>query len=107
MKKGKESFLLIETLPPFATKHILNFDFVVLGFFLDPTFLDLQVHRFPKFKLADSQISGFPDAADNVGGHTLRSHFDPSRNAPRDQMRRKEPSLRSLVAILQPQRAIC
>ena len=50
--------------------------------------LCLQFSRFPDF-----QISRFPDAA-GAGRRTLRSQPDPSSNAPRDQIRRKECLLR-------------
>ena len=62
--------------------------------FLNPTFLDFQVPRSP-----NSQISRFPDFQTDAGagagaaGRTLRSQPDPSPNAPRDQIRRKEPLL--------------
>ena len=41
-------------------------------------------------------ISIFPDAAGvaGAGGQTLRSQLDPSPNASRDQIRRKDPLLR-------------
>ena len=47
---------------------------------------DLQIPKIPDF-----QISRFPDAAGGGAGRTLRSQPDPSPNAPRDQIRRKEP----------------
>ena len=64
-----------------------DFDFDNLNFLdlLDPTFLDFPVPRFPNF-----QIPRFPDAA-GAAGRTLRSQPDPSPNAPRDQIRRKNP----------------
>ena len=60
--------------------------------------LDLQISRFPGsqiFKFPDFQIPRFPDAAGGAGagGRTLRSQLDPSPDAPRDQIRRKEPLL--------------
>ena len=63
----------------------IDLDFEIFYFlnFLDPTFLDFQVPR-------------FPDAAGaGAAGRTLRSQLDLSRSAPRDQIRRKEPLLRS------------
>ena len=53
--------------------------------------LDFQVPRFP-----DSQIPRFPDAAGGGAGEILRSQPDPSPNAPRDQIRRKKPLLRTI-----------
>ena len=41
-----------------------------------------------------SKISIFPEAAIGGAGRILRSQPDPSPNAPRDQIRRKEPLLR-------------
>ena len=75
-------------------------DFEILDFliFWSPQFWiskspDLQIPRFPGpqiSKFLDFQVPRFPDAA----GRTLRSQPDPSPNAPRDQIRRKEPLLR-------------
>ena len=54
----------------------------IFQFFVDPNFMHFQVPR-------------FPEAAGAAGaGRTLRSQHDPSPNAPRDQIRRKEPLLR-------------
>ena len=53
----------------------LNFENFYFFDLLDPKFPDFQVPR-------------FPDAA---AGRTLRSQPDPSPNAPRDQIRRKDP----------------
>ena len=86
-------FLLIQTLPAFwATRILILICLYVLCVFFIPNFQmsrfrfsDFQVPRFPKF-----QIPRFPDAAD-AGGRTLRSQPDPSPNAPRDQIRRKDP----------------
>ena len=58
-------------------------------------FLNLQISRF-----LDFQIPRFPDAAGTGAtgaGRTLRSQPDPFPNAPRDQIRRKEPLLRLCV----------
>ena len=60
----------------------LNFDIFYVLDCLDPKHLDFQVPRSP-----NSQSSAGP-------GRTLRSQPDPSPNAPRDQIRRKEPFLR-------------
>ena len=86
-KWGKEDFFLAN--PDLA--DILgrtDFDFENF-YFLD--FLDL---KFPDFWVPDFQISSLgpglgPDAA--AAGRILRSQPDPSPNAPRDQIRRKDP----------------
>ena len=77
-----------------------DFDFENFYFlnFLDPSFLDLQVPRSPNSQISISKFPGFqvprfPDAA-GASGQTLRSQPDPSPNAPREQMRRKQPLLR-------------
>ena len=67
-----------------------DFDFENF-YFLD--FLDL---KFPDFWVPDFQISSLgpglgPDAAAGAAGRILRSQPDPSPNAPRDQIRRKDP----------------
>ena len=50
-------------------------------------FVGFQIPRCP-----GSEISRFADAAPGTGtGRTLRSQLEPSPNAPRDQIRRKEP----------------
>ena len=67
---------------------VKNFYFLDL---LDPKFLDFQVPR-------------FPDAA-GASGRTLRSQLDSSPNAPRDQIRRKEPLLR--FVLLEPSQLQC
>ena len=67
----------------------LDVESLQFGFFLDPTFLDFQISKFP-----DVQVPRFPDAAacgGAAGGRTLRSQPDPSPNAPRGQIRRKGP----------------
>ena len=87
-----------------------DFDFENLYFskFLDSKFLDFQVPRSPNFwvsrspdlqipKFPDFQVPRFLDAAAGAaaaGGGIFRSQPDPSPNAPRDQIRRKEPLLR-------------
>ena len=59
-----------------------------------------QISKFPDFQVprsSNSQISKFPDfhvPRPSAPGRTLRSHPDHSPNAPRDQIHRKEPSLR-------------
>ena len=58
-------------------------------------FPNSQISRFPNFEISkfpDSQVPRFPDAGG--AGRTLRSQPDPSANAPRDQIRRKELLLR-------------
>ena len=45
-------------------------------------------------KFPDLQIFRFPNDGGNGDGPTLRSQLDPSPNAHRDQIRRKEPLLR-------------
>ena len=89
-------FLPIQTLPTFWATWIL-----ILRIFIFWIFLDL---KFPDFWVPDFQISSLgpglgPDAAAagagaGAAGRTLRSQPDPSPNAPRDQIRRKEPLLR-------------
>ena len=94
-KWGQEDFfLLIQTLPTFWAERIL-----ILRIFIFWIFLDL---KFPDFWVPDFQISSLgpglgPDAAAGAAaagaaaGRTLRSQPDPSPNAPRDQIRRKDP----------------
>ena len=83
-------FLLIQTLPTFWAERIL-----ILRIFIFWIFLEL---KFPDFWVPDFQISSLgpglgPDAAAGAGaaGRILRSQPDPSPNAPRDQIRRKDP----------------
>ena len=83
---GRICFLLIQTLPTFWAERIWILICFMFLFFLDPTFLDFQVPRSPDF-----QIPRFPGAAGP--GRTLRSQPDPSPDAPKDQIRRKEPLL--------------
>ena len=105
-KWGREDFF--PTNPDLADilgRTDLNFDIVFFDC-LDPTFPDVQVPRSPNFwisrspdfqipKFPDFQVLRFPDAADAGAGagagRTLRSQPDPSPNAPRDQIRRKDP----------------
>ena len=89
-KWGQEDFfLLIQTLPTFWAERILILR--ILFFWI---FLDL---KFPDFWVPDFQISSLgpglgPDAAAaGAAGRILRSQPDPSPNAPRDQIRRKDP----------------
>ena len=92
-------FLLIQTLPTFWAERIL-----ILRIFIFWIFLDL---KFPDFWVPDFQISSLgpglgPDAAAGAAGaaaagaagRILRSQPDPSPNAPRDQIRRKQLLLR-------------
>ena len=78
----------------------MDLDFEDLYFLncLTPTFLDFpgpQISKFPDF-----QVPKFPDAAGaGAAGRTLRSQLDPSPNAPRDQIRCKEPLLRQSNSI--------
>ena len=83
-------FWLIQTLPTFWAERIL-----ILRIFIFWIFLDL---KFPDFWVPDFQISSLgpglgPDAGAGAGaaGRILRSQPDPSPNAPRDQIRRKDP----------------
>ena len=91
----------------------LDFENFCFLYFLDPTFLDFQVPRSPNFWISRSpdlqiprfpgpQISRLPDAAGAGAGRTLRSQPDPSPNTSRDQIRRKEPLLRSPQGISSP-----
>ena len=109
-KWGQEDFfLLIQTLPTFWAERIWILRLFHFFEFLDPKFLDFQVprsqnsqiSRFPDLqipKFPDFQVTRFPDAA-TACGRTLRSQPDPSPNAPKDQIRRKELLLR-LTSIL-------
>ena len=92
MKWGQEDFsLLIQTLPTFWAERLWILSLVF--YLLDPKFLDFQISR-------------FPDAAGAGAGRILRSQLDPSPNAPRDQIRRKEPLLRSSQRISLAQKII-
>ena len=87
-------FLLIQTLPTFWAERIL-----ILRIFIFWIFLDL---KFPDFWVPDFQISSLgpglgPDAAAGAAARILRSQPDPSPNAPRDQIRRKDPCCDFLV----------
>ena len=99
-RPGKLIILLrIKTLQTFWAEHIIILIIFIFWIFLDPQLPDFQVpdfqiSRFPGSqisKFADSQISRLPDAAGAGTGRTLRSQPDPSPNAPRDQIRRKDP----------------
>ena len=73
----------------------LDFENFHLYIVLDSKFLDFQVPRSPNSKICrfpDFQVPRFPDGAGAAAaGRILRSQPDPSTNAPRDQIRRKEP----------------
>ena len=57
-------------------------------------FVGFQIPRCP-----GSEISRFADAAPGTGtGRTLRSQLEPSPNAPRDQIRRREPKALAAAA---------
>ena len=84
----------------------LDFDNFHFFHFLDPKFLDFQVPRSPNFWISrppDLQIPRFPGSqiSDAAAGRILRSQLDPSPNAPRDQIRRKEPLLQQATPLSQ------
>ena len=84
--------LLIQTLPTFWAERIWILRIYISLFLSIPTF---RIFRSP-----DLKISRFPNAAGGVGaGRTLRSQTDPSPNASRDQIRRKEPLLRCTSSV--------
>ena len=109
---GRFFFRLIQTLPTFWATRILILRILI---FLDPKFPDLQVPDFqisrnlawaqlgPSLGPAWSRLGPglgpagagpggpCPDAAGAGAGRTLRSQPDLSPNAPRDQIRRKDP----------------
>ena len=98
-KWGQEDFL--PTNPDLADilgdtdSDFENFHFLFLFWSEISRFPGSKISKFPGSqisKLPDSQISRFPDAAG--AGRTLRSQPDPSPNAPRDRIGRKEPLLR-------------
>ena len=77
---------------------------IYIFYLLDPKKLNFQVPKSQNFwisrppdlqipKIPDFQVPRFPDAAGGAAGagRTLRSQPDPSPNAPRDQIRRKDP----------------
>ena len=106
-RAGRIFFLLIQTLPTFWAERISILRLFIFLIFWIPKIVNFQVPKSQKFwisrspdlqipKIPDFQVPRFPDAAAGGGaGRTLRSHPDPSLNAPRDQINRKEPLLRS------------
>ena len=82
---GRLLFLLIQTLPTFLAERIWILRFLFFFICWTPHF---WISRSP-----DLQIPRFPDAGAgaSAAGRILRSQPDPSPNAPRDQIRRKDP----------------